>query len=420
MTPKVLPFHILFIGALLTVLGWPAAGLAAEATAPFHTLPEIIDLALERHPSVAGAEGVIQQQQGVRIQAGAYPNPSIIGQTGRGAIREPSTGTEITEYAVTFGQPLEWPGKRTARKNAADAGVAGANAGLAETKLTLVSEVKIAFYTLLLAQRDEELARQNVKIVEEVRRIVAARVRLGEAPQFEAIKAEVEVLKANQGVTRAQNAVRLSRALLDTLTAGALGTVYTVQGDFRVYPPGLMLETLSVRAVEQHPSMQRLLRYVDRANRTLEFERHARVPDVTVNGGYWREVGREAVTASLSVPTPLWYQRQGEITSALGAKRREEADLMRARNELLRSVNQHFQDARTTAELMEVFEKGLLKQSEEALRIAQFSFRQGAASLLDVLDAQRVQRQILLDYAQARFDLSVSLTRLEQTVGGLL
>ena len=62
--------------------------------------------------------------EGVRIQAGAYPNPSIIGQTGRGAIREPSTGTEITEYAVTFGQPLEWPGKRTARKNAADAGVA--------------------------------------------------------------------------------------------------------------------------------------------------------------------------------------------------------------------------------------------------------------------------------------------------------
>jgi cobalt-zinc-cadmium efflux system outer membrane protein len=54
------------------------------------------------------------------------------------------------------------------------------------------------------------------------------------------------------------------------------------------------------------------------------------------------------------------------------------------------------------------------------LRIAKLSFQQGAASLLDVLDAQRVQRQILFDYAQARFDLSVALARLERAIGGVL
>jgi outer membrane protein, heavy metal efflux system len=67
-----------------------------------------------------------------------------------------------------------------------------------------------------------------------------------------------------------------------------------------------------------------------------------------------------------------------------------------------------------------VFEKGLLKQAQEALRIAQFSFQQGAVSLLEVLDAQRVQQQILFDYAQARFELSIALTRLERAAGGLL
>ena len=67
-----------------------------------------------------------------------------------------------------------------------------------------------------------------------------------------------------------------------------------------------------------------------------------------------------------------------------------------------------------------MLEKGLLRQAEEALRIAKFSFQQGAASLLEVLDAQRVQRQTLFDYAQARFELSVALSRLERAVGGLL
>jgi cobalt-zinc-cadmium efflux system outer membrane protein len=131
-------------------------------------------------------------------------------------------------------------------------------------------------------------------------------------------------------------------------------------------------------------------------------------------------MGREAYQGGLSVPMPLWYRRQGEIASSLGAKHREEADLLRARNELARAIHQHYQDARTTAELIDVFDKGLLKQASEALRLAQFSFQQGASSLLEVFDAQRVQRQIMLDYAQARHDLSVSLARLEQAVGGEL
>ena len=124
--------------------------------------------------------------------------------------------------------------------------------------------------------------------------------------------------------------------------------------------------------------------------------------------------------AAPGVPAPLWYQRQGEIAGSLGAKRKGEAELLRMRNELLRQINQYYQDAQTTAKLIEVLEKGLMRQAEEALRIAKFSFQQGAASLLDVLDAQRVQRQILFDYAQARFELSVALSRLERAVGGLL
>jgi cobalt-zinc-cadmium efflux system outer membrane protein len=152
----------------------------------------------------------------------------------------------------------------------------------------------------------------------------------------------------------------------------------------------------------------------------VEFERQSRLPSVTVNGSYWREIGREAVQGGLSIPIPTWYRRQGEIASALGTKRREEAELLRARNELARAVYQHYLDARTTAEMIDVFNKGLLKQAQEALRLAQFSFQQGASSLLEVFDAQRVQRQIQKDYVQARYELSVSLARLERAVGGAL
>ncbi len=405
--------------------GCSVATASAQSDGQLYSLDMIVDLALAKNPLVSLAEGTIEQQKGQQTAAGAYPNPTVSSNSGRGRLRDTTVGPpeniqSLTEYSVSVGQPVEWPALRAARQRVADLGLSTANVGMLETRLNLASQVKVSFYDLLLAQHEADLARQNLDTVEGVARIVRARVKSGEAPQFESIKAEVEVLKARQQLARADNLVRINRVAVDTWTGGALGPSYLAYGEFRRLPRDLQIDGLMTRMMEQHPTIQRLLKSVEQSDWKIEFERQARVPTVTVNGSYWREMGREAFQGGLSIPVPLWYRRQGEIASSLGVKRREEAELLRTRNELGRAVYQHYQDVRTTAELIEVFDKGLLKQAQEALRLAQFSFQQGASSLLEVLDAQRVQRQILLDYALAQRDLSVSLARLEQAVGGTL
>ncbi len=406
-------------------VGFAETAVSAESGSQVYGLETIVDLALTKNPVVSFAEGTIEQQKGQQMAAGAYPNPTVSGNSGRARLRDTTVGPpeniqSLTEYNVTVGQPIEWPGLRASRQRVADLGLATANVGMLETLLNLASQVKVAFYDLLLAQQGADLARQNLDTVEGVARIVKARVKSGEAPQFESIKAEVEVLKARQQLARADNFIRINRVALDTLTGGVLGPAYSVYGEFRNIPRELQIEGLMTRMMDQHPTIQRLLKSVEQSDWKIQFERQARVPTITVNGSYWREIGREAFQGGLSIPMPLWYRRQGEIAASLGAKRRDEAELLRTRNELGRAVYQHYQDVQTTAELIDVFDKGLLKQAQEALRLARFSFQQGASSLLEVLDAQRVQRQILLDYALARHDLSVSLARLEQAVGGTL
>ena len=243
---------------------------AAETLPTSYSLPQVLDLAMTRHPAVASAEGTVDQSYGQRVTAGAYPNPTVTGYGGHGMLKDAPALTaqdlatggreRLTEYSALVGQPLEWPAMRAARQRAAEAGVAGATVGVVETRLNLTADVKVAFYNLLLAQREQELAKQNLVIVEDVRRIVQTRVKLGEAPQFESIKAEVEVLKANQVVKRTENAVRVNRVVLDTLTAGSLGPAYAIQGDFDAYPRGLKVEPLLTRALDHHPTVQRLTR----------------------------------------------------------------------------------------------------------------------------------------------------------------
>lgn len=417
---------------MLSGIAWSSPSLCQAASPsttapspvePVYSLEAVLNFALTRNPTVASAESTIDQNRGQQVAAYTYLNPSVSANSGIGKMRDlglfdPAVRERVTEFNLSIGQPIEWPSKRAARQRASEAGVAAASAGLAETQLNLIADVKIAFYDLLLAQRALVLAQQNLATVEDVDKAVRTRVRLGESPQFEAIRSGVEVLKANQSLTRAANRVRVNRVMLDTLTAGSLGSTYAIDGHMHRVGPGFGIDILTERALTQHPTIVRLRKAVEQADHSLEFERQARVPNITIGGSYWREIGREAFTGGVSFPTPVWDRRQGEIISAFGSKRKGEAEFLRARNELIRNVSQHFQDAKTTADMIEVYEKGLLKQADEALRIAKFSFQQGASSLLEVLDAQRVQRQILLDYAQAQFDLSMSLALLERAVGG--
>lgn len=421
-TRRTTPHRLGRVCAVLCVLMVP---FAAETTAstemkadaePF-VLEDVIALAIERNPLVLDAGAVLTVQEGERLKAKAYPNPSVTGHSGSGSLRDPSSNTSRTEYTLSLSQRLEWLGTRIARQDAAEAGLAGASIGQEEVRLSVRAEAMVAFYELLLTQEVVEISRQNRNIVGEVARAVRARVESGEGARFESIKASVEVMKADQEVTRAENDIQVKRAALNALTAGALGRQFSITGTFRTSKRELALDDLHGRMMARHPTVLRIGKAVERADYTIALEKQSRIPDLTLFGGYAREIGREGVIAGVTVPTPLWYRREGEITQALGAKRREEADLIRAQSELIKMITQHFQDAETASRQIEVFEQGLLKEAQEALRVAQLSFRFGAAGLLEVLDAQRVARQVQIEYAQTQRDLSLALSRLERAVG---
>lgn len=392
---------------------------AADNSARPLTLGEIVDLAVEHNPAMAGAQGDKQHSRGQQIVAGAYLNPSISGSVGPGSIRDPSSGVGITERMITVEQPLEWQGKRRARQQAANAGAAGASAAMDETRLNVVADVKIAFYHMLQAQQEVDLSVQNLKMVEEVLRTVKARAAAGDATVFETMKATVETQKATKDVTRAQNALIVARGTLNMAAGGALGDPFSIQGDFELLRQEPDRATLTAQALDQHPVLRRLTQVVEQAEFRTVMERESRVPTVSVHATYRRDAGAEAVVAGLSVPIPLWYQRQGEIESARGDKYRAEAQRLRAQQELSQTITQHVQAVRTSHAQLQVFETGLLKQAEQTLKVARISFQQGVASLLDLLDAQRVHRQTLLEYVQARADLSVAMAQLERAAGGI-
>jgi cobalt-zinc-cadmium efflux system outer membrane protein len=324
-----------------------------------------------------------------------------------------------TEESVRFSQPLEWVPKRSARIKAAEQGVEVSEFERKDAVFRVTAEVASAFYALLGGQRELMLTVQTLTAVEQLTATARKRVEAGEAAKFERVKAEVELQRATKEMERARSRVAQARAALAATVGGGVEEEFEVSGEFPEGRAGLSLASLLEGAMRRHPIIQAHER--DRARRAalLDQAKASRIPDVSLFGGFDREIDRETYRAGVTIPLPLWSQRQGEIAEATAGARRAEAKARQARLELTRGITQAYEQYRIANGQLDLFRKGFLRQSEEAVEIARKSYRLGEVSLLELLDAQRVAFQVNHEYYQVQVDLATALAQLERLTGGL-
>ncbi len=392
-------------------------GLATAEEKKIFTLADLLSLAIDVNPTVAVFRANLDASRGEAVSASAYPNPEVEFEVGRG--KSIDTGESKGEYSLGIGQAIEWPSKRHFRKNVAKASVEATEKELDDFQLQLRSEVKTAFYRLLKDKKVLEAAAENSRITGELLKTADLKVMAGEAPEFELIKAKVEALRADKQLKRAGNAIAVSKAALNGLVANSLKVDFDVEGVFRATEKKYELQALLSAALEKHPSVLKAKKEAESKGYSLEKERASVFPDVTLRGFFNKEIDKDSYGVGLSVPIPIWYQRKGEIATASAEKTRAEAEVYRTKVELGRSITEEHRNYVTALDQIEVFDKGLLNEAKEALRIAEFSYRHGESGLLDYLDAQRVYQSTFVEYYQSLFELESSLAALERAAGGL-
>jgi cobalt-zinc-cadmium efflux system outer membrane protein len=395
-----------------------ASGAESQTTGVRYDLTALLAMASERNPSLAVAEAGIGASQGRLLGAKAYPNPELLVGAGPGRALE-GPPNRRTEEGVRLSQPLEWIPKRSARIRAAEHDVEAQTFERKDAALSVTAEVTSAFYDLLGAQRELALAMQTLGAVERLAATARKRVEAGEAANFERVKAEVELQRTTKEVERARSHVTQTRAALAGATGADLGRDFEVLGEFPEARVDRSLDNLLEIAMRQHPRILGSARTLTRRAALLDSVRASRVPDVSLFGSFEHEIDRESYRLGLSVPIPLWSQRQGEIAEAAAVARRAEAEAQQVRLELTKTLTQTFEQYRIAHGQIELFRKGLLRQAEEAVDIARKSYQVGEISLLELLDAQRVAFQTTREFYQAQVALASALATLDRLTGGL-
>ncbi|MBI1823409.1 MAG: TolC family protein [Nitrospirae bacterium] len=404
---------------LAFLFSFPLEVLGQNPLEKSYTLQDLLPIAREKNPTVEIFQTHVQAALGETLSARAYPNPEVEVLIGKGKLLEgTSTGYE-SQYGLALSQTLEWPDKRLYRQKKREAQVEATRAELADWELQLTAQVKEAFFQVLLYQDIKEILEKSVNNLQQLNEITRLRVESGEAPELELIRAQVELLKGKKDLRKRVQQIITLKAGLNALLGGSLDPSYQVTGEFSGTATRYDLASLAEKALLDHPAIRRQQKSLEAASYSLLKEKAGQIPDISLRGSFSEEIDKRSYWGGLALVVPLFYRQKGEITVAQAEESRAALELRRSQQELLKQLTQEFQNYQTSRDQMEMFNGGLLKQSEEALRVARLSYEEGETDLLNLLDAQRIEQTTLIEYRQAQFELEAALAHLEQVTGGL-
>jgi cobalt-zinc-cadmium efflux system outer membrane protein len=108
------------------------------------------------------------------------------------------------------------------------------------------------------------------------------RVETGEAPRFELIKADAEMLNAQKTAQAAGFRVEQARSLLRQAVGSALPAEFTLTSRFRDVPALTPLNEVRQQIATSSPNLMRARAETVRAERQLELERSQRWPNLAL------------------------------------------------------------------------------------------------------------------------------------------
>lgn len=378
------------------------------------TLDAILQLLDAHNPTLIGAQARRESARAALTTARAYPNPEIEG--GAGASTGLGQGALSGSNEMLYlSQPLDLPFVREARRKVADAGIVSADEANRAVWLTVRAQARLTFYDILRRQAELAIAEDNERLLGEIRDKVKLKVEVGEAARYETVKADAEWLNAMKLRESAAVRVEDAKSALRALFGAALPMEFDTEGELP-NPPGDLpsLESLRETVLNQQPALQLTRAEVQKAEAKLRLEEKLRYPQPTLRAGVERDPGLEQWRIGLSLPLPLWNQRQGPIGEALADLKQSEAQANQQALAVLRELENAYNRYRIAHRQVETFEAGLLKQAENALKVAEAAYRLGERGILDYLDAQRTYRGVRNDYLNARFDRQGAVIDLER------
>ncbi len=396
----------IFIGPLALSLACFAVAAQDAQTKPL-SVDEVVGIVLKHNASLKATQNSLDVATAAIKTAGAMPNPRLETMSGSNRTLQPNVlGGSVV--GMGFSQLIENPSLRRARLESAGYGRDSSAQTLAININELATQVRAKAYEHLLRKEEEKAAFDALTLLEQIRLRVKLRVDSGEAARYEMIKADAEVINARQKYHTATLLIEQSVLALNRYAAGQLPAKWTLLESLTdpIDTPSLSA-TLSL-ALTNNPELKLLQSEVNRRQARLSESKHARWPGVEMRYTQVRdpEIRQNALMASIQIP--LFDQRAGPIAEAVAELSRANVQLEGRKIDLEQQINLSWKGLQIARIRVSALSTGAVIEAQAALKVAEAAYRFGERGILDVLDAQRVLRNVNADLLDARYQYQLA------------
>ncbi|MEN6534543.1 MAG: TolC family protein [Bryobacteraceae bacterium] len=409
------------------------------------TIEEAVRMAVERHPDIGKTLASAEVLKGKIREVRAQALPEVTINSAANRMRDPSllnaTGlpeefsdmltanvANLVTYGIAVKQPIYTAGKVGTALRLASIEAEGASVDVDRAKQDLALSVVTAAYDVLRAERLRDLVAETQDQKKRQLEIARTRYRNGVATEVDVLRSEVAVANVTPELVRAENAVRQTRALLNFYLVRPINYPTRVLGDFteKLWDQN-DIEGLTQEAFRRRPELARLrinessaaaqLDLAKAENRMkLDFSASygiaSRLPKNLANANFvqW--------TTGLNFTLPVFdgFKRSGLVWQATASQRAARLERERTEQQIRLGLQQSL-DGLKAAEETIAAARANLNQAERVLSMMEANYRYGAASSLDVLEAQNALTLAKTNLLQGLRDHSVARANLKWAMG---
>ena len=297
------------------------------------------------------------------------------------------------------------------------------------SRLSLVNQVKNAYYALLLAVDSKKVIEENHATAKMNAEIFSNKFKLGTASEYDVLRANVAVTNLEPSILEADNSI--NQCLLQLKVLMGMDVRANVA-------PGLTLEQYKDEMLRYAPidttlAMNSDLRKVDiqteYLKKALDVQKAAWYPTLTGSVNYmWNSMSNGNPfqnfqwsgysTAGLTLSFPLFtggqrFYKQKQAEVSLREMKWQRENLERSLGMQVKTQLDHIDKSLVQISSNE----GGVRQAEKAKDIMQKSFKIGAASFIQLRDTEDALMGARLAYYQAIYDYLVAQSNLELVLG---
>ncbi|MCP4631601.1 MAG: TolC family protein [candidate division Zixibacteria bacterium] len=297
------------------------------------------------------------------------------------------------------------------------------------TERDIIYQVKENYFSLLKSKMLLDVRDEAVKRGEEQLKIAQSRYELGSASLSDVLKAKVQYGNDKLDRVEAENSYLLAKANLNYILNRDVNLDIEPIEEFDIREVEYNLETAMNTAMERNPNLLESEYALKSAKHQKNAARGDWFPTFSIGASYswgneeFSEIKnlidqdyRWTLNGTINFPIFDGFQRNANYNSAKYSYRTAEDSYYTAKNSVALEIKQAFLNLDKARENLKLTEESQ-DAAKEDFNLAQEKYNLGAATILDLIDAQVSFKQAETNRIQSLFDYNLAVSQLEKAMG---